>query len=68
MSTKAHGPLLEDIRRHIKAAKKEGWTEVTVKYPNGCEVVIRGGDELDAAVKTNRTSGPLPAAKVKLSW
>lgn len=57
MTTKAHGPLLEDIRRTIKAAKEKGWRQVVVRYPNGTEIVISEGDEAEAASAPNPING-----------
>jgi hypothetical protein len=66
MTTKARGPLMEDYTRALKAAKREGWREVSVNFPGGYEIVLREG------------AGPAPAMATpleeersglkKLSW
>ena len=43
MSTRARGPVMADINRAIKAAQKQGWMEASIKFPNGCEIVLRKG-------------------------
>lgn len=62
MPTKANGPLMEDYKRAIKAAEKQGWGEVTVKFPNGYEIAIRRGEGEIAASPTPQPSRP------RLGW
>jgi hypothetical protein len=44
MTVKAHGPLLEDYKRAIKAAKWAGWKAVRVEVGNGATIVLLADD------------------------
>jgi|HubBroStandDraft_5_1064220.scaffolds.fasta_scaffold51552_3 hypothetical protein len=59
-----NGPLLEDYRRAVKAAKKEGWREVTVKFPNGQEITLKEGDDPAPAIKPPDEALP----RTKANW
>jgi hypothetical protein len=58
MPTKSNGPLMEDINRAIKAAKRNGWKEMTVSYPNGSEITIREGEETAVKAAAPATLAP----------
>jgi hypothetical protein len=63
MPTKARGPLLEDINRAIKAAQKHGWMEASVKFPNGCEIVLRKNATDPAAAPPKPNGAERPKAR-----
>jgi hypothetical protein len=72
MPTKSKGPLMEDINRAIKAAERNGWEEMTVRYTNGSEITIRKGEDAKTAI---RAAAPAPMAPPiwqddtpRLSW
>ena len=51
MPTKTYGPLMEDINRAIKAAKRNGWQEITIRYSNGSEITIKAGEDAKVAIR-----------------
>jgi hypothetical protein len=60
---RTNGPLLDDYRRALKAAKKEGWREVTVKFPTGQEITLKEGDDPAPAIEL-----PPGGEKPKMKW
>jgi hypothetical protein len=72
MPTKSNGPLMEDINRAIKAAKRNHWKEMTVRYPNGSEITIREGEDVKAAIKAAAPATTAPPirqdATFRLEW
>jgi len=72
MPTKSNGPLMEDINRAIKAAERNGWDEMTVRYPNGSEITIRKGEDAKAAIKAAAPATTAPLIRQddtpRLSW
>ena len=48
----------------MKAAKKEGWREVTVKFPNGQEITLKEGDDPAPAIKPPDEALP----RTKANW
>lgn len=65
MPTKTLGPLMTDYQRAIKAAKKAGWKEVAVKFPDGVEIVFSEKDDASAKLKLVASREP---PKPKLVW
>jgi len=62
MPNRFKGPLMEDYTRALKAAKKAGWKEVNVKFPNGYEVTLREGEALAQPAVEEQPKKP------KLHW
>jgi len=69
MVTKANGPLMEDYKRAIKAAKWAGWKAVRVEFGNVAIALLADDTYLDKLAQGQPPAPELSGGqKVKLNW